>query len=516
MKKILFIMLISFVTTSLTAQMVTISFGGTNTLTNNNNGSGNNRNRNYQVVLDGNSYYSNGLTNVNSNTNDANGNTNVASDIILTNQQIGAHTIEIYRVRNNNGNNNNGTNISTNGNSIYSNTFQLRQGYDMNIIVNGNGQVSFTEKRTRNRGNRNYNQQIVNAMSEDSFNQILQTVRGKWLQSYRITEERDAFVNTTNYFTTDQVKQLLLLLSSEPNRLALAKLAYPKVTDAPAFTQVYGLFNSTANRNNLDNFIRNNPNTINANNNGNWNNNNNANNNGNWNNNNANNNGNWNNNNNKNSNTPYKTPMADYQFSQLLQTANAQYSQSDRVMEIRNAVSNSISYFSTSQIRQLLSIVNAEADRLSLAKLCYLRVSDPANFNSLHDLLYTQSSKDDLNRYVIENGGPSNYNDTHYNTRASINESAFMQLLQKANNHFFPWDKVKDVREDFSNTAYYFSTSQIRQLLNLVTTESDRLELAKLSWSRVTDPSYFSQLLDMFTNQSSRNDLNAFIQSHPF
>ena len=608
MKRFFIVMLIGFLTTSLTAQTLTIKLNSTNTTNNNSYGNGTNRIRNYQVVLDGISYYSNSSTNVNTNTTDVNGNTNVANDIILTNQQLGSHTIAVYTMRNNNGNNNNGNNTNdnntiTNANEIYSNTFQLRQGYDMEITINPNGQVTFTEKRVRNNGNRNYNQQNVSAMSDASFNQLLQTVRSKWLQSSKIIAERDAFVNTSNYFTTDQVRQLLLLVSLEANRLALAKLAYPRVTDATAFTQLYGLFNSTASRNDLDNFIRNNPNTINANNNGNGNNNNN--------------NGNWNNNNNSNQyktpmadyqfsqliqkingefdqhdkthierdafyNTSYyfstsqirqllslineendrlvlaklsyarvsdpalftslynlfnsqasrdelnnfingnsnssssRTAMADYQFSQLLQNANSQYSQSSRVETIRNAISNSNTYFSTYQIRQLLSIVNAEADRLSLAKLSYLRVSDPANFSSLYDLFYSQAYRNDLNNYVIQNGGTTTYNNTQYNTRIAMDESFFSQVLQKASNHFLPWDKVRDVREAFNNTSYYFTTSQIRQLLNLATSESDRLELAKLSWSRVIDPSYFTQLLDMFTNQSSRNDLSAYIQAHPF
>ena len=98
----------------------------------------------------------------------------------------------------------------------------------------------------------------------------------------------------------------------------------------------------------------------------------------------------------------------------------------------------------------------------------------------------------------------------------AMDEATFSQVLQKAGNHFLPWDKVRDVREAFNSTSYYFTTSQIRQLLILTTSESDRLELAKLSWSRVTDPSYFTQLLDMFTNQSSRNDLSAYIQAYPF
>jgi hypothetical protein len=487
MKRILMIMLSGFLTLSLTAQTLTIKFNGTN------------RNRNYQVVLDGTSYYSNTAIDPNSI------NTSVSKDIRLTNQQLGSHTLAVYRVRNNNGNYNNGNNTVTNGNAIYTKTFQLRQSYDMDITISGYGQVTFTERRIRNRG-RDYNQN-VQAMSDVTFNQVLQSVRSKWIQSARITTERNAFLTTSNYFSTDQVRQLLLLIGSEPNRLALAKLAYPRVADASNFTQLYDVFNSTASRNNLNTFIRNNPN-----NNG-------------YNRDNRRDdrdnrddrNNRDNRDNRDNNNGQYRTAMADYQFSQLLQNANSQYSQSDRVIAIRNAISTSNAYFNTSQIRQLLSIVNAEGDRLSLAKLSYLRVADPANFSSLYDLFYNQAARNDLNNYVIQNGGTSTYNNnTQYNNRIAMDASTFSLVLEKVNNHILPWDKVRDARDAFNNTSYYFSTSQIRQILSVILTENDRLDLAKLAWSRVSDPSSFTQLFDLFSSQSSRNDLNAYIQAHPF
>jgi hypothetical protein len=50
----------------------------------------------------------------------------------------------------------------------------------------------------------------------------------------------------------------------------------------------------------------------------------------------------------------------------------------------------------------------------------------------------------------------------------------------------------------------------------VIASENDKLELAKLAWSRVTDPAYFTQLFDLFTTQAYRDDLNAYIQAHPF
>lgn len=469
MKKILILFLGGIISLSAFAQTLTITFNGTN------------KNKNYQVMLDGTSYYSNSSIDPN------NSNANVRKEITLSNQQVGSHTIQVYRLRNNSGIYSNGTNTTTSGNALYSNNFQLRQGYDMIINITGNGQVTFSEKRIKNRGNRdNNNQQNMAAMSDASFNQLSQTVRSKWQQSAKITAESNAFSNTTNYFSTSQVRQMLLIISGEANRLALAKLSYPRIVDAANFTQLYDVFSSRNSRNDLDNFVRNNPN----------------------------NNGSYNNNGNYN-NTQYKTPIADYQYNQILQNVNRQYNQTQKFNEERSAFNVSANYFSTSQIRQLLSLITSEPDRLSLAKLSYSRSLEPANFSTLYDLFYNQANRNDLNNFVIQNGG-SGTNVQYNNNRVQMADASFTQVLQKASNHFLPWDKVRDVRDAFNNTSYYFNTAQIRQLLSLATGENDKLELAKLAWSRVTDPSYFTQLSDLFTAQSSRDDLNNYISAHPF
>ena len=63
---------------------------------------------------------------------------------------------------------------------------------------------------------------------------------------------------------------------------------------------------------------------------------------------------------------------------------------------IKDAFSNTNNYFSTAQIRELLLTINSESDRLALAKLSYARVSNSAQFTSLYDLFYIQSSRDEL------------------------------------------------------------------------------------------------------------------------
>ncbi len=174
MKKFLFVLLSGFITLSVTAQTITITLNGID------------KNMSYQVNLDGTSYYSNSSFDAN------NSSTRVKKDIILDNQELGSHTIEVYRFRSNPGTVNSGTNTNTPANAIYKNTFNLRQGYDMNISISGNGPVTFSEKRVRNNRGSNNN---VSAISYNSFNQLMQTVRSRGTQTSKIAAERNAFLN---------------------------------------------------------------------------------------------------------------------------------------------------------------------------------------------------------------------------------------------------------------------------------------------------------------------------------
>ncbi len=455
MKQFLIMLISGFLTFSATAQSITLTFNGAN------------KNINYQVVLDGTSYYSNSSTYpVNSG----------RREITLSNQRVGSHTISVYRLRANSGSYRNQTNRKPYGKAIYSKSFQIRQGYDMDIRINGNGRVGFSESRIENEVDQDDNQQNnMLPMSDARFDQLLQSVRSKYLQSSKVAAIRSAFINTSNYFTTEQAGQLLSLINSEADKLALAKLAYPRVTDPASFTQLYEVFNSENSKNEMDVFIRNNPKNNSSNNNSNWTNNNNI-----------------------------KVPMANNQFNQILQNVKNQWNQAGKFNAVSDAFNNNSYYFSIYQVRQLLSLINSESDRLALAKLSYARVSDVSAFTSLYDLFSSQASRDDLNNFISGTN-------TQYTTRIAIADGQFNQLLQTVNGQWNQAGKFNAVRNAFNTTVNYFSTAQIRQLLSVMNSESDRLALAKLSYSRVSDPTNFSSLYDLLNSQATRNDLNDYV-----
>jgi hypothetical protein len=100
------------------------------------------------------------------------------------------------------------------------------------------------------------NQNNMPAMSDAAFNQVFQNVRSKMVQLAKVTAVRDAFNNTANYFSTYQTRQLLGQITSETNRLELAKASYRNVVDKISFSQLYDLFSSQAHRDELDRYVR--------------------------------------------------------------------------------------------------------------------------------------------------------------------------------------------------------------------------------------------------------------------
>lgn len=438
---------------SMAAQTVTIQFTGTN------------KNRNFQVVLDGTSYYSNSPAATN------------RKKISITTLQPGAHTLSVYRT-NNNRYNSGVQGAATSGASVYSKTFQLRTGYDMNIAIKGTGQVSFTEKRNRNP----ITTAVPVAMSTASFNNLLTSIRGKWSQSSRISALRTAFSasssnRVTNYFNTDQVGELLSLVTSETSRLELAKLVHPRVTDKAQYGDLLELFSVQANRDNLQTFINTSASG--------------------------------------NGNAIASTPvaMSATAFNQLLTNVRNEWSQTSKASLVRNAFATSTNYFSTNQVGQLLSLITAETTRLELAKLIYPRVMDKSAYGELTELFSTASVRNEFETFIGVTPTGNTSSGINYGNRTPVSDNTFSSLIQTVNNQYQQVGKVAVVHDALNNASYYFTTAQLRQLISSITAESDRLALLKLSFSRVADVGSFYTLNDLLYNQSSRAELDAYVRA---
>lgn len=153
-------------------------------------------------------------------------------------------------------------------------------------------------------------------------------------------------------------------MRSETDRLPLAKLSLRTVTDPTNFSPVYGLYTVQANRNELEDYVNYFDEDLIV------------------------------------FNTDIKAGMQETTFNNLYQTIKSEYSINAQVNGITIAFNKAGSYFTARQASQLIQLINGESSRLSLAKLSYHTIVDPTNFSTVSNLLYTQSSRDELLSFI--------------------------------------------------------------------------------------------------------------------
>ncbi len=376
-------------------------------------------------------------------------NTNTSTPIVVSNLQSGQHTLQIRR--------SNEVNPS-------STVFTTRTGYDLQITITPNGSVQL--KETKWRAGDNNTGQNMQAMSVTDFNTLYNTIRSQWGSSKKMTMVSDAFANTNYYFTTAQAKQLIQLVNSQSNRFTLTKASYRSITDPTNFTQMYDVLNSQSHRDQLAAYVS----TYNA--------------------------------------GSSSTAMTASRFNTIYKTAQRQATTNSKVSYIYNSFTNTNNYFTVSQARQLVQLAPDEANRLYLAKISYRGIIDRTNFSQMYTLLNSQSSRNELNTFVstYDNSNP-------VYTRMAMKEAEFNTLYRDIQNRYGIGAKMSALSNVFATENYYFTTAQTKQLIQLVSEENNRLELAKSSYNNIVDQANFSQLYDLFS-YNSRSDLEIYIRDH--
>ncbi len=403
-------------------------------------------NNNYQIMVDGREYAI---------TRDFNDENNRGS-VTVTDLQPGQHTLKLIS---NNANDNSDDNSST---------FTIRSGYDVQIIVTNNGSLQIRETKW---GAGNNPGMSKTPMSTVKFNALYKNIKAQRSAISKSKAVNAALQNSNNYFTVAQVKQLLQLVTSQKSRLEMAKTSYEKITDPENFTQLYSLFISKSQRDELTAYTTD-----------------------------------YNKKNEENATGDDETPMTDVAFNTLYRNAQQQWPATQTLSYINNIFSNNNNFFTTMQVKKLIELVVNQDDRLQLAKASYESVTDPENFTGIYSILNTQAGRNELAAYVAAN----NTN----NAGSAMNASSFNTLYRNAQGQSTTNAKVNYISNAFLNMNNYFKVVQVNQLIKLVVGDYERLNLAKKSYRSVVDPENFSQLYSLLTNQASKNELIAYVNNY--
>ncbi len=216
--------------------------------------------------------------------------------VSLSNLRPGVHNVRVIRELKRKSGWNMGTG-SRREEVIYSIKATLKYGYHFDILVNRFGKTMIDERRIdenddwyndddgyygndqdrdreydrddkeydndrgydddRNNGNnrdQTYDDNYNRSMNDRDFIQAKENLRKEWFENTRLTKAKQ--VINENYFTSQQVKELLLLFTFEVNRLDAAKYAYGKTVDKENYYVVNDAFTFTTNKEKLEEYIR--------------------------------------------------------------------------------------------------------------------------------------------------------------------------------------------------------------------------------------------------------------------
>ena len=99
-----------------------------------------------------------------------------------------------------------------------------------------------------------YDDHYGRAMSNADFTKAKETLRREWFENTRLETAKQ--IIDQNYFTSQQVKEMVLLFTFENNRLDIAKYAYGKIADKGNYFIMNDAFTFNSNKEKLGEYIR--------------------------------------------------------------------------------------------------------------------------------------------------------------------------------------------------------------------------------------------------------------------
>jgi len=184
--------------------------------------------------------------------------------------------------------------------------------------------------------------------------------------------------------------------------------------------------------------------------------------------------------------------------------------ESSKSISIRDFINNTC--LSTAQIMKLVSILPTESYRLDVLKQAYLRAYDRGNFSYAEQLLTNQTYRLDFEAYLKQNGGNTTTTIITNNTNCTVSTTDMADIKKSINAASFDNTKITTAKQILA-AKKCFTVAQIKEILQLFSFESSKLEVAKYAYDYCVDKSNYYQVNDVFSFSSSKDDLNKYVQS---
>jgi hypothetical protein len=139
------------------------------------------------------------------------------------------------------------------------------------------------------------------------------------------------------------------------------------------------------------------------------------------------------------------------------------------------------------------------------------------DYNKNDDFDNDRRSGDNKIEFDFDNDGQigdyDNDNDYIDPNNKAMSDREFSSVIQSIQKEWFEGNKVKSASNIIS--AYYLTSIQVKQVLQLFSFENNKLDLAKQAYGKTVDPgNYLMTLKDVFNSNSSKDELARYVRSY--
>jgi hypothetical protein len=276
--------------------------------------------------------------------------------LVLNDIEPGNHTIKIVE------RSSSGYNVPVNREKVlYNGSVFFRTNYHVDIVVNRFGKALVDEQDARNSRLEEDDEYGNNtAMTDAAFESLKKALQQEKFTSSRMTVAKAAI--TSNYFKTEQVRQLAQFFTFDDDKMQIVKQAYAKTIDRSNYYLLSSLFSFSSNKDELTRFIQENQDRY-------------------------------------DNGYQDRTVISDTEFIKLKNNVRFSTSDNSRLMIVKQGIDGS--YFTAAQVKELVLLLSYESAQLEIAKYAYGKTVNQADYLLyLNDVFVSKTNKEELSRYV--------------------------------------------------------------------------------------------------------------------
>ena len=230
-------------------------------------------------------------------------------------------------------------------------------------------------------------------------------------------------------------------------------------------------------------------------------------------------------------------PLSEADFEKMRKEVEEQSFDSKRLIKAKEL--SDAHYLYVSQIKAILEALSLEGNRLEYAKYAYSTTLDAENYKTLVDNFRMSANKEDLTNFlskreppVVPKAAPKTeekvaINETATKTSSStttttsskttvttgptpMTDQDFAAAKGKVEKESFESSKVRRVKQ--ISDANYLLSSQVKELLEVLSFESSRLEYSKYAYPKTYDQANYEIVKEGLKHSKSRDELGAFLK----